>query len=164
MSSAATHPDTLARVLSIVAIVISAVSPALTWMIYRRSGARVSVAAQKMLRYQITYVDGPIYGDIVMITVRNRGTASIQVTNVFYEVRGRKGFVTLHPDGPNLPHLLEGLHEAIWAPGLATLIEGAQVAEKGPAEVRAGVVLANGKLRKSRWFNVEASHGDAASG
>lgn len=163
MSPTATHPDTLARVLSIAAIVVSAGSTAISWMIYRRAGARVSVAVEKMQKYQVNVINSPVYSDIFMIKARNRGMASIQVTNVFFEVRGREGFITLEPDGPNLPHVLDGLHEAIWAPSFATLLEGAQVAEKGPAKVRAGVVLANDKKRKSRWFSVEAAEGDAAS-
>jgi hypothetical protein len=153
-SSSQGHTDVAARVLGIVAIVIASGSLFLAYRTYRRGGARVKIKATKKVHDVVLYANGPIYGDVVEVVASNHGLASAQVAMMFFDVKGKKGFIEVQPSGPSLPHLLEGLHEETWAPPIEKILNGADVTDNGFARVRAGVRLGNGRYAHSRWFKV----------
>jgi len=148
--------DMVARGLSVFATLVALGSFWLAWRSYRRAGARVVVTAEKQLKYQAFYVDGPIYDDVLTVRVSNKGLAKVQVSNMFYEVKGKKGFVTLDPHGPRLPFVLEGMHQELWAPSLSTIANGADLGADGVSQLRAGVLLGDGSQKFSRWLTLSA--------
>jgi hypothetical protein len=104
-SSSQGHTDVAARVLGIVAIVIASGSLFLAYRTYRRGGARVKIKATKKVHDVVLYANGPIYGDVVEVVASNHGLASAQVAMMFFDVKGKKGFIEVQPSGPSLPHL-----------------------------------------------------------
>jgi len=148
--------DLVARGLSVFAIFVALSSFLLAWRTYRRAGARVVVTAEKQLKYQAFYVDGPIYDDVLTVRVSNKGLAKVQVSNMFYEVKGKDGFVTLDPNGPQLPFVLEGMHQELWTPSLSTMAKGAGLGTDGVSQLRAGVLLGDGTQKFSRWLTLSA--------
>jgi hypothetical protein len=104
-SSSQGHTDVAARVLGIVAIVIALGSLFLAYRTYRRGGARVKIKATKKVHDVVLYANGPIYGDVVEVVASNHGLASAQVAMMFFDVKGKKGFIEVQPSGPSLPHL-----------------------------------------------------------
>ncbi len=150
----AAEPDVIARAVSVLALLVAVASLYLSWRSFRRSGARVSVSVEKQLHYAVLFVNEPIFDNVLTVRARNAGMAPVQITNLFYEVDGRNGFVTLNPSGPALPHVLAGLHEAVWIPSLSTVAEGARLDDSGTVRVRAGVVLGDGREVRSKWIAI----------
>jgi hypothetical protein len=148
--------DLVARGLAIFATLVAVGSFWLAWRTYRRAGARVVVSAEKQLKYETFYVDGPIYDDVLAVKVSNKGLAKVQISSMFYEVKGKKGFVTLDPQGPVLPRPLEGMHQELWAPSLATIAKGADLGTDGVSRLRAGVLLGDGSRKFSKWLTLSA--------
>ena len=146
--------DLVARGLAIFATLVAVGSFWLAWRTYRRAGARVVVSAEKQLNYEAFYVDGPVYDDVLAVRVSNKGLAKVQISNMFYEVKGKDGFVTLDPSGPGLPFGLEGMHQELWAPSLSTIAKGADLGDNGVSQVRAGVLLGDGTQKFSKWLTL----------
>jgi len=149
------HTDVLARVLAIVALVIATGSLLLGWRTYRRGGALVKVTARKHSGKAVMYANGPIYGDVVEVTVSNRGLASVQVTGILFEVHGKEGARETDAGGPTLPMPLDGFHRETWEASMSALLGLAGVSGAAVARVRAGVELGNDRKRFSRrWLNL----------
>jgi hypothetical protein len=148
--------DPLARTLSIIAILLASGGLWVSLRTYLRGGARVVVTAEKQLKYQVFYASGPVFDDVLTVKVSNKGLAKVQISNMFYEVKGKDGFVTLDPNGPPLPFVLEGMHQEVWVPSLSTIAKGADLGAVGVSELRAGVVLGNGAQKFSKWLTLSA--------
>jgi hypothetical protein len=148
--------DLVARGLAVFATLISFGGLWLAWRNYRRAGVRVVVSAEKQVKYQVFYVNGPVYDDVLAVRVSSKGLAKVQISSMFYEVKGRKGFVTLDPNGPPLPFVLEGMHQELWAPTLSTIAKGADLGADGTSQLRAGVLLGDGTQKFSRWLTLSA--------
>lgn len=149
--------DPLARALSVIAILLASGGLWVSLRTYLRGGARVVVSAEKQLRFQTLFLNGPIFDDVLTVKVSNKGLAKVQIRSMFYEVKGRKGFVTLDPHGPTLPFVLEGMHQELWAPSLSMIAKGADLGADGTSHLRAGVLLGDGVTQKfSRWLTLSA--------
>jgi hypothetical protein len=150
--------DPLARTLSIIAILIASGGLWLSLRTYLRAGARVVVTVEKQRKYPAFYVDGygPFYDDVLTAKVSNKGLAKVQISNMFYEVQGKDGFVTLDPNGPILPFVLEGMHQELWTLSLSTIAKGSDLGANGVSKVRAGVVLGNRAHKFSGWVTLSA--------
>jgi hypothetical protein len=143
----------LALLVSLAALLVSGGALVYTVRTYRRSGARVAVSVEKKIGVG-SYVGGPMFSDVLSVLVSNKGLASTQIANVFFEVEGRLGFVEVDPSGPRLPCVLAGMHQESWAPTLLKVLRGADADGDEAVRVRAGVVLGDQTQRRSGWVSI----------
>lgn len=155
LAASSKGPDPLARWLAIAALTVSVMSLLLAWRAYWRGGARVRVLLSVDYNVAITFVNQAIYGDQITVTAQNRGMATVQVTSVFIQV---EGVDKVHEIANS--HVLEGYHEHSWtdAPGavVALIKQGDPAVPVTSRRIRAGVKLASGRRRTSRWTRMPA--------
>jgi len=135
-----------------VAGVLALISGALAIASFRRSGASIAVKAEigSATSFGISGYAPAVR--CLYVAVENRGMAAVQVKNIYFEVKGEKDALMIHPlEGSDLPHRLDGYDEATWYVALVHLLPQSV----GGKKIRA-VVLAAGKKRKARsnWVTI----------
>jgi hypothetical protein len=144
---------TVALAISIVALLVSTLT---WWMGYQRSGAVVRVTGSIEKNYQWGYVNGLLFADVVHVTARNKGLATVELENLFYMVEGdpTPPAPVIPNDGPSFSTPIPGLHQEAWTLDLKSVLDDVR-SVRDARRFRVGVTLSTGATRKSGWIEVE---------
>jgi hypothetical protein len=148
------HTDAVARVVSVLALVIAGGSLIYSARTYRRGGARIAVVAEKKMHHQVMFVVDAIYDDVISVTVRNRGLSATQIVGFAFEEKQRRGPTACDPAGEPLSYILSGNSEQVWDVPITAMLDPAMVDPGMSATIRIHVSLGDGKLVKSNWIEV----------
>ena len=142
--------ETLATVLSILALVVAGASFVLACLAYRRGGARVQVRTAQ--ETSGTYAGVEMTWEVIAIHVTNRGLAETQVTEVGLEIEGVDGRIPAN-EGPRLnDYGLQGHRAERWAVEVKDLASAAGLVPEGKTvRYRACVTLGSDHVVHSKW-------------
>lgn len=127
--AAASEPDWWARGIAAASFIVAVCGLGLSWRVYQRGGARVSISLVDVRRFHIFRIHQGIW---LPVRIRNRGLAAVEVSSCTWEVQGgdpslgRRGLHRLRSTRPNddegkpvrlpavFPVTVEGQHSFTW--------------------------------------------------
>lgn len=135
------------RGMDILAIVLSILALFVSFMAYRRGGARVRIRAVRQA--WTTPAVNESRRALIAVDVRNSGQSEIQVAAADLEIVGTDEPVRLARD-----RILRGLSTGTWTTHGSDVLQaaGLPLETGGQVRYRAHLTLGNGKTVRSRWL------------
>lgn len=113
---------------------------------FRRAGAAVKLTVQKTTAQ---HGRGSQARRTVVAKASNEGLASVEVTNVYFDIKGHESVVPTILAGNDVPGTVGGLHEAWWMVPFEEL-------GSGTAKIRVGAHFGGIPKARSRWVKLRA--------
>jgi hypothetical protein len=146
--------DAVARVLAIIAVVISLASLYLAYRTYRRGGARIKVEAWHLGPDSVSSLDQEVLDEEIVVDIRNRGLATAQIVQMAVRRCLRRHREQVVPYGELLKYTLPGLAHERWTLEVPQVIDAVGLRRGKSARVRVLVQIGTGHWRRSRSLRV----------